>query len=344
MRKSVWAVLLALALALSIFIGLGVVFNKPQNEKQQGLTEVFDVSPNGMLAYVVYDKGKAGIYLQHDSESFDNPVLQLNETQEIVNIDFSSDGTSLAFVTTNKEGKADLASTVHLFTIASLEAQELFVDDGLITELAFDPKEEDVLFYLRAGTFENYSPIANARPHDIDLYSYNISSHEHSQLTKLLAYSMDSLNISSTSAAAYVQMMDDGQAKTAEDIFEATQKVFQIPLDGSGELSIISEIERTTDIYDFVVIPNENELIFQSVSQTGENGIYEYELFLYNWETGEERQLTRLKEYTGRPKIDSGNEKVFFIVDRQFGKRQAAYELYKMDIDGGNIEAVGLEL
>lgn len=344
MKKSLWVILLSITFVTSILIVLGVVFNQKEDEKQQGLTEVFDASPDGTFAYVVYDKGKAGIYLQNDKEVFDNPVLQLNTDQTILDIDFSADGLSLAFVVTDKEVTATLKSTVHLLTLASLEAKELFTDDGLITELDFDPKDQDILFYLRAGTFENYSPIASARPHDFDLYSYQISSNEHSQWTALLKYSMASLNVSSTTPFAFVQMFDDEYVETADDVFEAKQRIFQIPLDSSSDISVISQIDRDKDIYDFAIVPDKDEIVFQSVSKTGEQGIYEYELFLYNLETGEEKQLTHLKEHAGKPIIGFGNDTVFFIVDKQFGKRHAEYHLYQMDIDGKDIKEIELDL
>ena len=344
MKKSLVVILLSITFVTSILIVIGVVFGKPENEKQQGLTEVFDVSLDGTLAYVAYDKGKAGIYLQNDKKLFENPILQLNSEQEILDVDFSPDGSSLAFVVTDKEVTATLKSSVHLLTLASLEAIELFADDGLITELDFDPKDQDALFYLRAGTFENYSPIASARPHDFDMYSYRASANEHTQHTELLNYSMDSLKVSSISPFAYIQMFDDAHVETADDVFEAKQRVFQIPFESSDDISVISQIDRGEDIYDFAIVQNKSEVIFQSVSQTGENGIYEYELFLYNWETGEEKQLTHLKEYAGRPVIGPGNDKVYFIVDKRFGERRPAYYLYQMDLVGKNIEEIELDL
>lgn len=344
MKKSVWWILLSIGFVLVILIVLGVRLNKEENEKRQGFSGIYELSSTGMLAYIVYNDGKAGIYLQEEGRAFENPVLQLDAKQEILDLDFSADGSSLAYIATNKEGKENLGSTVQLLTMASFETEILFEDEGLITELAFDPKEQELLFYLRAATFENYSPIASARPHDLDLFSYHIADDEHVQLTELAKYSMASLNISATEPIAYIQMFDDEQSETAEDIFEAKQKVFQISLNETSEYTVISAADRSQDIYDFAIVPNRNEFIFQSVSSTGEDGLFEYELFHYNWETGEEEQLTRLKEYAARPVIDTSNSKVYYIVDKQFGKKTPAYTLHKMDIDGMNKEEVALEL
>lgn len=344
MRKTIWWIIFTIAFVLVVLIGLGFIFNQQENEKAQGFSGIYDVASTEMIAYVVYTNGQAGIYLQDEESTFDSPVFQLSAEQEILDLDFSGDGSSLAFVVTNKAGKESLGSVVYSLDIATLHAEELFSDEGLVTEVAFDPKEEDALFYLRAATFENYSPIASAQPHDLDLFTYRTSSGEHIQVTKLAKYSMGSLNVSTTDDIAYVQMFDDEQAETAEDIFETKQKVFEIPLNAPDAYKAISQEDWPQDIYDFAIVPSQEEMIFQSVAGEGENGLYEYELFSYNWKTGEQSQLTRVKKYAGRPVIDITNDKIFYLVDNQFAKRVSDYTLYTMDMDGGNKERVDLTL
>lgn len=343
-RKSIVLLLLPILAITILLIIFGFVFQKSDDEKQQGRTSIFDVSANGTIAYVAYDKGKAGIYLKRDEETFDNPVLQLNTEQSIYDIVFTPDGSSLAFVSANKDVQTRLESSVKLLSLQTLTAEELFTDSALVTELAFDPQNQDMLFYLRAGTFENYSPIARAYPHEFDLYSYQRSSKSHRQFTELSKYSINSLTISPEGNSAYVQMPDDTHVETAEDTFEMKQRIFQIPLDGPKDMSVLSNENWEKDIYDFVIIPDQHAMIFQSVCQTGEEGIYEYELFYYDWDNGEEKQLTYLKEHASRPMISPQNDKVYFMVDKQFGKRKADYHLYRMDIDGENMEEVTLDI
>lgn len=343
-RKPIVLLLIPILAITVLLIIFGFVFQKSEDEKQQGLTPIFDVSTKGTIAYVAYDKGKAGIYLKHAEETFDNPVLQLDTKQSILDIVFTPDGSSLAFVSANKDVQSRLESSVHLLSLQTLTSEKLFTDLALLTELAFDPQNEDVLFYLRAGTFENYSPIASAHPHEFDLYSYQISDQLRQQFTELSKYSMRSLTISPDGKMAYVQMPDDANVETAEDTFEMKQRVFQIPLDAPDDLSVVSNNDWEKDIYDFVIMPDRHSMIFQSVSQTGAEGIYEYELFYYDWDNDEEKQLTYLKQHTSHPMISPQNGKVYFMVDKQFGKRKADYQLYQMDADGENLESIPLNL
>jgi len=228
-----------------------------------------------------------------------------------------------------------------LLTIETLEQKRLFGDRGLITEISFDPKDADRLFYVRAETYENYLPIASAYPHEFDLFSYCISDGEKTRHTELEQYSMRSLNVSRIDNAVFVQMDDDADVKTAEDIFETKQRIFRISTEQSEDISVISKQDRIIDIYDFAIVPNKNEVIFQSVSTTNKSSAHE--LYHYNLENERETQLTYLKESTSNPIVNPQNNKVFFMVDKQFGKKYTDYHLYQMDTDGSNQEEVELD-
>lgn len=325
-----------------ILIFLGFVFSKSELEKLRGLTDVYDVSEDGAIAYVSYQAEGPIIYLKQDKGK-PKLVTQLSADIDVLDISFTPDASSFAYVASNAEIADDLESTVHLVNVQSHESKILFHDPSLITEIKFDPKDEEVLFYLRAGTFENYSPIASARPHNFDIFSYQIDEQERTRYTHLDAYAMSSLQVSEADNHVFIQMYDDGNSQTAEDIFEVTQKVFQVPLDRPDELSVISNLNRSDDIYDFAMTPGEKEMIFQSVSNLDKGDpIFEYELYHYNFAKEQETQLTFIKESSSNPVI-LANNKVYFLVDLQFGEKYPDYRLYWMDIDGENIKEILLD-
>lgn len=322
-----------------IAIILGLFFSKTEDEKINGLSEIFDVSVNDTIAYVSYNKGKPELYMKSDVDA--EKILQLESNEVIWDITFSADGTTLIFVVSPKNAEESLESTVYALDVRSLDKKELFHADKLITEIKFDPKDEQRLFYLAAHTFENYSPIAAAYPHDMDVYSFHLSEKKETRETTLESYSMRSLQVSATEQVVYVQMNDDFQAETAEDIFATTQKIFQIPLDQPNDFKVISDENRDVDIYDFAIVPNEDAMIFQSVSNTNSTGTFEYELYYYDWKTKEEKRLTDLREYAGKPRIATNGD-VYFIVDTQFAQSKPKHHLYKMTLNGENIEEIKL--
>lgn len=343
-RKLLWFIFIPISVVTIGLVVAGLVFQKSDLEKRQGITDIFDISADGKIAFVSYEDGKAGIYLKDAEEKIEKPIVQLNIESAIWDIAFSPDGDSISYVVANKDVQANLQSAVHSFSLLTGEDEEIFNKSTLITEIEYHPKDKGTLFYLNAATFENYSPIASAHPHDFDLYSYDFTDQSHHRYTNLLKYSIGSLNISPSGTTAFVQMPDDQHAETAEDIFETKQKVFQIPLNSPEELSSVSDPRREHDIYDFTIIGDRHQMIFQSVSKTGSDGIFEYELYHYNWDTDEEKQLTTLKEHAGRPILAPDQNKVYFMVNKNFGKRNADFHLYQMDLNGQNVKEVILAI
>lgn len=338
MKKTLVILLSFIAFLTFTFIILGLMFDKDENEKQAGLTDVYDVSSNGEIAYVIYEKGVANLFVNNQKE----PLRQLPVEDAITDIAFSGDGRMLAYSVTEKDYETSEETELHIYDLEKGEDEIIFSSDSLITELLFDPKNPDILFYLQAGIVTNYSPIASERPHEFDVHSYDLKEKKQTKHTEMKKYSMMSLQVSAEKDSVFVQMDDDEHAETADDIFSTSQRIFEIPLDNPDEKSIISSPVQAEDIYDFIIIPESQEIVYQAVAGTDENGTYEYELFSFNWKTYQTGQLTTLKESASSPKLGA-DDKIYFMVDRNFGGRMPEYHLYKIDRDGKNIQEVPLE-
>ncbi|MBO1001356.1 TolB family protein [Pseudogracilibacillus auburnensis] len=341
-KKIIILIFSSIGLITSFLVIIGILFNKTEDEKINGLTEVYDVSVNGVIAYVSHSKGHPELYIKTEQE--EKLALKLDVDQIITDMAFSPNGTTLAYSISDEEVEDGLESSVQLLDIRSLDSKNLFQKATYITELAFDPKDENKLFYLSAETYENYSPIARAYPHDIDVFSYHLSEDIHIQHTEMASYSINSLQVSPTEDVVYVQMDDVADDATAEEIFEMKQQIFQIPLDKPEQFSVISDNDRDIDIYDFALVPNKEAMVFQSVSNASAGGTFQYELYYYDWEQIKEKRLTDLQSYAAHPIITHDGKHVYFIVDRQFAKSHYPENyLYKMDIDGTNVKEITLE-
>ncbi|QTN00619.1 hypothetical protein ERJ70_15745 [Sediminibacillus dalangtanensis] len=335
-KKGIWALLIAIAIVTIFLVILGVVFGKEEFEKQQGLTGIYDISPDGSIAYVYFDEGHPGIYFENDSHNPNEPLVELSIDQEILDISFSPDGSSFTYVTSGKDKQAGMASSVHKYYPATNHDEELFNGESLITEIEFDPKDSDTLYFLQAGTFESYSPIASAHPHDFDVFSFDLSSGKTERHTDLKKYNMKSLKVSSREQAVFWQMDDDMDTETADDIFESHQRIFKLPLDDNGNLQALSAENRQEDVFDFALTPDEQTILFQAVSNADEGGTFEYELFSYDRETKEESQLTTLKHSVSNVIMGPEGRRVYFMVDKKFGQQQPDYHLYSVDLNGKN--------
>lgn len=329
----------ALVIVTGICLVLGFMYRVPDVEKQQGLTGQFDVSAQGDIAYVSYDEGKPTLWVK--SEKVEQ-IIQLSSKTSILDLAMMPDGKTLLYVSSDKKMGKKSKSTVHQVDLKSGVDDVVFKKDAIVMELVIDPKDENRLFYLQADQYSDYSPGAILFPFDYDIHSYNRDINEHEQHTEMNKYSMSSLQVASEEDAIYIQMDDDLDVQTAEDTFDTKGRVFKIPLAKPDHKMVISIPEDTQDLYDFVLIPDRSELVYQAVAGTGEDGILEYELFSYNWDTQQIEQLTELHAYAEYP-IYGGDGKIYFVVDDEFGGMRPDNAVYRMNPDGSDVEEVSLE-
>lgn len=333
MKKSIALVFGVIVLLIAAVIVYGILSKKEPVERQ-GLSTVYDVSADGKIAYVSYDNGKAGIYLDGTR------IAELSEGKAVADAAFTNDGKQLAYIAAADNLEKDPRTEIRIVDTDSLHDEQLFTLESIVTEIAFDPKDDNQLYYLEAAVFTNYSPIAGKRPHDFDVHSFDRDLQTHTDYTNLKAYSMTSLQVSAQEDTVYVQMFDDGEVETADDVFASVGRVFEIPLAEPNNFTAVSAADSKEDIYDFVLLP-EQQLIYQAVAKTNSQGIFEYELFSYDMKTNETKQLTTLEHAASRPKAAGGH--IYFMADHKFGERLSEYHFYRMNFDGSGIEELQLE-
>ncbi|WP_404328680.1 hypothetical protein [Mesobacillus maritimus] len=336
-KKTIFGVIGVIAFVTIVLSVLGMFFNKSEDEKLNGLSGYYDVTEEGTIAYVHYTDGKPRIRLYNPEKSDDEKILELENDQYILDPTFSADGSTITYISTNKNLEESLSSTIYQFNLETQENLELFSFDAAITEIQFSANEES-MFYLMAGVFQNYSPIASRRPHDFDVYEYRFAEDEHIQHTKMKEYSMHSLHNAPDNESVFVRM--DEVADTPEESFEVHQRIFEIPLEEPSKRKVISDPNREVDIFDFTIVPDRKEIVFQSIGNFDSGGTYQYELYKYNLETKEEEQLTNLKEYTTNPVIRQNQ--IYFMVDKRFAQRDSDYHLYVMNMDGTEVKEIQL--
>lgn len=325
-------------LTTGVCVMLGLTLQIPDEEQQNGLTGVFDVSAEGDIGFVTYEKGKPTLYVK----SVDiRQVAQLPPDQTISDLIMMPDKKTIYYVNSDKELSQKSKSTVHKVNLATEADEILFEEDAIITELAYDTAIGDQLFYLQAKFFSNDSPIVSEYPHEFDVHSYDFMQRTHKQLTNLKKYNMASMQVSGKEKSVYIQMDDDANAETAEEVFETKQRIFQIPLAHPEEPEKVFLPTDADDLYDFVLVPEQSLLIYQAVAGTNNDGIYEYELFSYDWDEKETKQVTFHKEHTARPLVgDDGY--LYYMIDYNFAGRNTEYELFRLNLQNGDAEQVPL--
>lgn len=329
-----------IALTTSVLIVLGFMFKKTEEEKINWLAEAYDVSHEGDLIFVKYNKGTPEIYRKQQGRV--EFIFSLANDTEVLDIAYTPDGKEIVYATTRRDSD-DLSTDVTRLNIETMEMEELFKVEALITELQFDPKDAQKLYYLMARTFENYSPIVREYPHNFDLFHVDLRTMEHIAHSDFKKYSMRSLQVSAEKEAVYVQMDDDFLVETADELFESKQRIFELILDSKEGFTVATDPERDVDLFDFALVPGEDALVYQSIANYDAGGTFEYELFYYDRKTKEETQLTNFSSYVGRPVISPNEEKIYFIVNDNFGKSNVPNRsIYTIDMSGDNVTRVNL--
>lgn len=330
-----------IVLTTAVLLVLGIAFSKTEKEKINWMAEAYDVSETGDVIFVKYNKGVAEIYRNTDGHV--EFIVSLQAEKELLDIAITPSGNELVFSTADWDYES-LVSDVQSFNLHTFEMESLFQLNGLVTEIQFDPKDEQKLYYLLAATNESYSPIAKAHPHDLDIYHVNLTTKKHFMHTNLKQYSMSSLQVSAEKEALYVQMDDMSQVDTGEEYTEIKQRIFELPLEPSEEMIVLSDVEREADVFDFSFIDGEKAVVFQSIANFNSGDIFEYELFYYDLETKKEAKLTNLASYVGRPVVVEDEKKIYFVVNDNFGKSDMPdRSIYSIDMDGGNLTEINLK-
>ncbi|WP_152642919.1 hypothetical protein [Bacillus alveayuensis] len=118
-----------ISLFVTICLGLvmtGLIFNKTENEKQNGLSTHFDVSVQDTIAYVTYDDGEPSLHLYNQDKDIDATAFQLEKEYMILDPTFSHDGATLAFIAVSKNLETNLSSTVYLLDLRTYTPQPPF--------------------------------------------------------------------------------------------------------------------------------------------------------------------------------------------------------------------------
>ena len=333
-KKTIFIISLLVVVMTGFMMLVGNKFAKEDHEKQKGYSNVFTLSSIDKLAYVEYSDGKPMLFIADYNGESAELIDEKTELYTISDLSFSNDGKKLLYIVNKKDLESN-TSELSEYDLENHTKQTLFIqEDSIITEAIYAPDGES-LYLLGAGTFENYSPIAPKNPHDFNIFQYHLATEQLEQLTQLDSYSINSLAVSQNGEKLY--FIQDGVTNptTAEEVFSSKMRIFELTLSDSNNLTIVDTLEQ--DVYDFAISPDEKELIIQAVAGNSKKGTYIYELFSYNLETKEEKQLTHLNEYAERPFYSSDGAKVYFIVDFNFGGHSPEYAIHYLNKSNNNV-------
>lgn len=322
-----------------VLLVLGAIFQQEPHEKINGFLGLYAVSSNDTIVYLSYDQGVPEIYTHKDGKE---TLLYTGDiSEQIIDMTFSEQADQLYFITGKKEVEEDIRTAVQAINLQSKQVETIFEKEAFMTELAIGPDDDAYIYYIQAHTVTNYSPIASKRPHEMDAYRYHIEKEEHSKLTHFQAYDMASLQVSHDEDTIYMTM-ESQDADTPDEIFEDTFQIWKLPFQQQRDLENMTPSMWEYDIQSMTIVPNEDGVVFSGVNNYAQGDIFEYELFYYEWNAEDYKRLTDLGGNAFRA-IFSNENTMYFTVDKNFGRKNPSYHLYKMNIQDETYTEVELD-
>lgn len=301
----------------------------------QGLARVMDVSPDDkQIAFSYYKDGVAAIYTSNLDGSNVKKFVEMKNVS-LLHPKFSTDGKKLLFLASPK-GKENKEQNLYVVDRDGKNKKQLTSTGDLVTDAVFSP-DNQTIFYLQAGVFKNYSPIAGKRPHEYDLYSINSNGAEKKQITNKKEYGMFDISVSTDGKSLWF-------TKNTDD--EESQALFNTSLDGKDTLNKFLPKDKigTPDMYDVALSKDNQQIVFSAVSTSSKDTTYEYELFSMDLATKQTEQLTNLKSYALSPVYLHKENKIFFLEDKSERKDNSKLEMYTMDIGNKQITKIDLSV
>ena len=291
-----------------------------------GLNPSIDISPNDdRIVFSYYQKGVASVYT---SKIDGTDVVQLSKDKEEKDSHlypvYSPDASKIMFISTPKN-QTGLKSSIWIMDEDGNNKKEIIKADGFVNKAVFSP-DQNRIYFSKAATYKNFSPIARKSHHGFDIYSMSIDGKDLKQLTFNKSYNLGSLNITPDGNALIFTKYED---------YEETIYLFQ--LDDSKKINTIEPKNlKKSSLYYPALSPDNKFLAFSTVSN--ERGTFHYDLFSMDLETKECKQITDFKSHAGNPVYFHNSNKILFSQDMNWPKNPSKYEIRIIDMDSSNTD------
>jgi hypothetical protein len=174
-------------------ISISLFINSCNRSDSQFLNNVigyFDIKDSS-IAIAYYKNNIGSIYYgsgHKDDSSYDRITFPKEGWDNSPR--FSSDGKKIVYLRYPK-ANFDICKLC-LIDIKTKKVDTLITNEPLILEACFS-NDDSCIYYISAGVFKNYSPIASKSPHEMYLFEFNLNSRTKRQITYMKEYSMQGL-------------------------------------------------------------------------------------------------------------------------------------------------------
>lgn len=149
--------------------------------EQAGLADSVDLSPDdGQIVFSYYRDGIASLYTASADGTGVRFLAGMKGTS-LLRPKYSPDDTKILFLEAPKK-EENRQQALFVMDRDGGSQKQLTPADSLVTEAVFSPDGHSI-YFLKAGVFRNYSPIASKKPHEFDIFSIDVDGNNMKRLT-----------------------------------------------------------------------------------------------------------------------------------------------------------------
>lgn len=335
-KKSIKIMFIAV-IFLGVVIGPVWIWGLCYTSTKQGLADSVDLSPDDrQIIFSYYKNGIASVYTAN-IDGTDVKFLTGMKDNSLLRPKYSPDGKKIVFLACPKNNE-ERQKSLFVMNRDGRNQIQLTPEHSLITEAVFSP-DSHTIYFLKAGSFKHYSPIASKRPHDYDIFSVDVDGNNMKRITYEKEYNVSSLSVTSDDQKLlYIKSVyTDGISK---------QPLYVTSADGKEECNKIipkGEGLKNSEIYHAALSPDNQSIAFSAVSNSSKK-IYEYELFKMDLKKREAKQLTKLHLFVTGPVFFHKQNKIMFLQYYNWPDNPPKYQIYIIDLDTNNLKKINLSV
>ncbi|WP_040977957.1 TolB family protein [Oceanobacillus jeddahense] len=320
---------------LLFFLLWGAGYLAGGSEGYTGFGESTDISPDDEEMTFIYEReGKSAVYTAPVNGGNAELIAEAAEGNSLLNPTFSLDGEKIAYVEQWEDEEEQPLGKLMLVDLASGEKKEMTDEEGLVTEGTFSPDSQS-LYYLEAGVYTNYSPIASEQPHGFDIYRVDLDTGETDQITAQEAYDMSDLDVTPDGEALMYRSFDEGDQLMFHELEDGSETTVIPKGNFAADAPIISSPALSSD---------GKHIAFADVARIGDDGNYIYEGFRMDVETKQAEQITSFGEHVAKPVFFNHQDKLIVTVDKAFATSESDYSYWVVHANDEGRERIQIEI
>ncbi|WP_411954491.1 hypothetical protein ACKXGF_01160 [Alkalibacillus sp. S2W] len=327
------------------FATAGGIVESSQNTKPS-FTGEYNVASDGRIAYVMESDGRQTLYLK-DREAEHLEVYAAEESKKLWSPVFNENGDLSVVETTGypeaPSGKQEFQlehSDVHTISEEGGDVETVLQVRGVITDLVKDPAHNRwIINGIHLST--QGEPEEGFIPYASGLYTLKPNG-DFEEIQSFETYSPSSLSIAENGKRMLMVLPDDYENATPDSMFESVERIYEMNIEKPEEMKVISNKDSEVPISEVVWMENQNKLLYQTIMNYGEDGLYEYDMVSYDRSSEEEGDRLRINDSVQHAKLRRDNTLLYYVKEVSEGNQSETFELFQYRLESGEEEKVEL--